>query len=51
MSTIKIDGIVWTVVETTIDSAIMDVHAPGDQTVKQTVAFRLLCERDVPVHS
>lgn len=43
VSTIVIDGLTWTVVETTRDSAIMTDHING----VQTVAFRLLCKRDI----
>lgn len=42
-SRIVIDGLEWTVVETTRDSAIVTNHVDG----VQVVAFRLLCERSI----
>jgi hypothetical protein len=41
VATIEIDGYVWEIVETTIDSAVMTDHINN----KQVVAFRLVCER------
>lgn len=43
MNQIEINGLMWTVTETTVDSHVFNDMING----KQEVAFRLVCERPI----